>query len=271
MMAVNRYVVGLTAARFGPVTILGAQMDMLSNFPSLKANLQKSSAHAQTWGPISQSIIGEFAGIYRFNQWFKSDADEILNILNAAQSNPDGQPNAAQKEQIGVCLGELLDWLTKQRSAVEKQQVNLRNFYDLITADHANLYTGENSIQTALERLQTQGVQDILAALNSGVGSGAIMDMIAVEVSTMIGTLRGYHGVFQSLVESNDTAQLALSLTLRVWRTLEVKYSSVIDDLNHAERSTSAILELRDIRTAQMAWDQLTAYCLQLVAHSRTS
>ncbi len=267
MMTVNRYVVGVTAASFRPVTILGVEVDVLANFPSLKTNLQQSVAHAQTWGPISQSLFAEFVAIPRIGQSFRYNADQILAVLNAAQNNPDGQPNAAQKQQISACLRDLLGWLTTRRRSVEKQQVSVRTFYDLIVADHTNLATGENSIQTALDRLRTQGVQDVLNWLNSGIGSGAIMNMVANYVSTMITTLTGYLGIFQTLVDSNQTAQVALNLTLVVWQTLEGKYSSVIDDLNDAERSARAILELRDIRTAQLAWDQLTAYCVQLVTH----
>jgi hypothetical protein len=268
MLTVNRYVLELAVAKFSPAQILGVPVDMLSNFPGLKVSLQRSLAHAQTWGPISQSLIGGFAGLYRFNQWFKSDADQILTILNSAKSNPGGQPDTAQKQQITSCLRELLDWLTKQRRSVEKQQANLRAFYDLVAADHAQLYAGENSIHNALDRLRDQGIQDVLNALNSGVGSAAIMTMIAAEVSTMMSTLRGYLVTLGSLADSNQTAQVSLSLVLTVWQTIEAKYASVIDDLNSADKSQIAILVLLDIGTAKLAWDQLTTYCLQLIEHT---
>ncbi|MEO6393430.1 MAG: hypothetical protein ABIP75_16395 [Pyrinomonadaceae bacterium] len=261
---INRYAGGLVNATFAPANIFGHSVDLLANLPEVRANLTVVQTHALSGQFLCVKILMGLDAVSQFSDMFRNVGDTILTLLADAQQNQNGLLSVAQTDAMHAGLQSLCDLLTTQREKVTDQQSGMRAFYDLITADHAALYTGEQTIHTAIDRIRSDGLQDALKALQ-GFGSEGIIALIGQETTALVTTLNGYDLTFQMMLQNNQTAQTVMSNALAAWKTVEVKYTSLLNDLKASDRSSKALIELLDIKTAEIAWNQLVAYCQQVI------
>ncbi|MFZ2470312.1 MAG: HBL/NHE enterotoxin family protein [Methanothrix sp.] len=71
-----------------------------------------------------------------------------------------------------------------------------------------------------------------------------------------------------SLVAQNEVASKALSEVLTVWKTLELKLGTVMDDLNKAKPDeVSIIVKKVDLKASKMAWADLVAFAKEMQSH----
>lgn len=259
-----RYTNGLNAASFAPANIFGHSVDLFAQLSGVRAKLTQVQTHAGAGALTCAVILMGSDAIADFSRTFRFEGESILSLLADAQLNHDGKLTAEQKNAMHARLQRLCDMLTAQRASVADQQSKLKQFYDLIVTDHAALSTGDQTIQLAIDRIRTNGMRDSLEALGAP-GSEAIIALINQETAAIVNTLTKYDQTLRQLAESNQSAQQVITQALVTWRTVEAKYTSLLDDLKAADRSSSALLELLDIKTAEAAWEQLTTYCQQIV------
>ena len=62
------------------------------------------------------------------------------------------------------------------------------------------------------------------------------------------------------LVTKNAAAGQAMNVVLTDWATLTVKVQGVINDLEKAEGDIGSILDVGDMESARLAWQQLSAF-----------
>jgi hypothetical protein len=114
------------------------------------------------------------------------------------------------------------------------------------------------------------GFAGMLASVGVMIAAGVRMaqakdnitaDMEALNIDNQqIVVLNSVSNTINMLVEKGGKATQAMAAVLIDWATLVTKMESVIEGLNAAEHDIGSILDLGDMATAKLAWDELADY-----------
>ncbi len=254
----------INGASFPPVNVLGTEIDLLSNYPSVQNGIQALQQNARNWFSVGNGIGNVvYRGIPDYNRTFQAQTKIIQTTIQQIEKS--GQLNSTHRQVIQSAFQTLISTLDAQVNNIKVQQVSLRTFVDTLTADHATLTQGENTIEKAIAGVQTDAENEALRYIGR-IGGGGIAQIIIQAGSTEADGLRNIQTTLETLLMDNLMAQTSASIILTDTEAVLTKTTAVLRSLEKADMpNLLPILQEIDLEASQTAWQQLADFVDNLV------
>lgn len=215
-----------------------------------------------------QQVLAVNANLVTFN-------DELGSDFKLLSNGADSISHALQSDKNQLTI------LTADINALKDEIINLNHeISELEIARGVTIFLG---VIGALVAIGSGGVgAGILVVSLTGVAIETVSEtavkkeLVAAQAQLLtdqndataevkqIAVLNGISATVGELVKQNVSSGAAMNDILATWGTLVTKMKAVVDEVQTAENDIGTILDAGDVRTAGVAWGQLTAFATSM-------